>query len=232
MTDVVTPDPDRSDGAAMPSGGLLIWPRVVALVVAVSFFVGVVGYRIGLPDGRDLNEVDIGFLADMSTHHEGAITLAFAYLPNANDAVINQIAGEIIRTQSIEINFMNVILQDSDDDRISEVVTDNIAMEWMNDPVIPERMPGLATAADYEELRAASGVDADDIFTMLMIDHHAAGAVMADFEAANGNDDTTRKAARSMANIQRVEIAELNTRREALGLEPYRSEDGGHGASH
>ncbi len=168
----------------------------------------------------------------MSTHHEGALGLSFAYLPSANDTVIRQIAGEIIRTQSIEINFMTVLLQQSNDERIGTVVSDNVAMEWMGEPTVPARMPGMATVADLDELAATSGVEADDLFTRFMIDHHAAGAEMADYEATHGSEDQVRNAARSMAAYQRAEIAELNTRREVLGLEPYAASAGGHGASH
>ena len=226
------PTPDVSAELPDRFEGLLSWPRVIALVAAVAFLAGVIGYRIGQPDDPNLNEVDIGFLADMSTHHEGALGLAFAYLPSADDSVIRQIAGEIIRTQSIEINFMTVLLQQSNDERVDEVVSDNIAMEWMGDPTIPDRMPGMATVADLDELRATSGVEADDLFTRLMIDHHAAGAEMADYEAAHGREDQVRNAARSMATYQRAEIAELNIRREALGLEPYKPTADAHSGAH
>lgn len=57
-------------------------------------------------------------------------------------------------------------------------------MEWMDDRMIPERMPGLATGADFDELN------------------------------------------------QRIEIAELNTRREALGLALCTSPNNEHGADH
>ena len=51
-----------------------------------------------------------------------------------------------------------------------------------------------------------------------MIFHHDAGAEMAEHAAEHGSNDTVRALARKMAKTQRFEIAEMNLRREALGL--------------
>ena len=197
------------------------WPRVIALVATAAFIGGVIGYLIGRPDSPSFNDVDIGFLVDMSTHHDGAIKLAFRYVPEEHDRAITQIAHEIITDQSVEINAMGVFLSEADTDKVNAVEGDNVAMEWMGHPVVGSRMPGMPSQADFEELAASSGVKADDVFTRLMIDHHAAGAAMADYESANGGDDKVRELAQRMAANQRVEIAELNERRVALGLTRY-----------
>ena len=220
-SDDVNDDADRE--TAWPLG---LW-RTVALIAAIAFLAGVIGWRIGQPSNGSFNEVDAGFLADMSTHHEGALALGFAYLPHQNDATVTHFAREIIRDQSIEINAMTVLLADAGD-AAEAVLDDDIAMDWMGESFAPLEMPGLATEAEFEELEAASGVDADELFTRLMIVHHAAGAAMADYEAKHGENDTVRKLARAMARIQRIEIGELNRRRVALGLEEVDPDDGGH----
>lgn len=94
-------------------------------------------------------------------------------------------------------------------------------------------MPGLATAAQFADLEAAVGADADDVFTELMIRHHAAGVVMAEFADAGGDNARVRRFARGIARVQRTEIAELNARREQLGLARIDADfthaiDGGH----
>jgi len=76
-----------------------------------------------------------------------------------------------------------------------------------------------ATAEQLDELAAATGLDADDLFSRLMVAHHAAGAEMAEHAAEHGENETVRSFAAKVAKIQRVEIAELNDRREILGLE-------------
>ena len=70
------------------------------------------------------------------------------------------------------------------------------------------------------ELRASAGAQADEVFTRLMIDHHAAGVAMADFAAAHGQNANVQRLAAAMAKVQRSEIAELNHRRTTLGFAP------------
>ena len=210
-------------------------PRIAALVAAVAVLAGAIGYAVrGSGDKPDLNDVDIGFLADMVTHHQGAVALSFSYLPNQNDGAVTAIAEGIATNQSVEISLMNSQLAQSDDERIESVVNDDVAMEWMDESVDPANMPGLASVADFEELEAATGVGADEIFTRLMIEHHAAGIEMAEYVIEHGNDKVVRKLARSMADIQSFEIDELNVRREKLGLEPHEpaGHDSGNSHSH
>lgn len=204
--------------------------QTVALIVIAASLATLVTWWLAKPDDPDFNEVDIGFLADMTTHHQGAISLAFDYLPRENDQTVGHIAREIVVGQSAEISTMNSLLADagSDGDAIEQ---DDIAMEWMGEPVAPTEMPGLATPEEFDALRASSGVGADDLFTRLMIEHHAAGVEMANFAAVEGSDERVRRFARGIAEIQRREISELNGRRRTLGLDPVDTSTGGHGHS-
>jgi uncharacterized protein (DUF305 family) len=189
----------------------------VALVVVAAVLT--CGVTLWLTDDGNeaFNDVDVGFLADMTTHHQGAIRLAFDYLPREHDDVAGHIAREIILDQAVEISTMNQQLSNAVDDD-DPVLNDGVAMEWMGEPVAPRDMPGMPSEDELTSLEAASGVDADDWFTSLMIRHHAAGAAMADYEADHGENDTVRRFAENIAKIQRTEIAELNASREKLGL--------------
>jgi uncharacterized protein (DUF305 family) len=191
--------------------------QVVTLVVALCFLSGVAGWWIGRPTDPSFNNVDVGFLSDMETHHGGAISLAFAYLGREHDSLVGQIAREIVLEQSQEISVMNTYLDQAGPQKAT---TDDVAMDWMGLAVPISRMPGMPTSQDMSELRAAQGAQADEIFTRLMIDHHAAGVAMADFAAAHGENDDVRRLAAAMAKVQRSEIAELNHRRTTLGFEP------------
>lgn len=192
-------------------------PKFVVVALVGAFFGGILGWQLAQPGTEEFNDVDIGFLADMTTHHQGAISLAFDYLGRESDAVVGHMAREIVRAQSVEIATMNALLDDVGEPA-QGVIADDVAMEWMGEPVAPDEMPGLASAADYERLNAATGLAADDVFTELMIAHHAAGAEMADYEAENGQNETVRRFARRMARVQRLEIDEMNARRVVLGL--------------
>jgi uncharacterized protein (DUF305 family) len=232
---VTSADTELEDDTEPEDLSFFTLPRIVALVAAVAVLAGAIGYAArGGGEKPDLNNVDIGFLADMVTHHQGAVALSFSYLPNQNDGAVTAVAEGIATNQSVEISLMNSQLAQSDDERIEAVVNDDVAMEWMDEPVDPADMPGLASVADFEDLEAATGVDADEIFTRLMIDHHAAGIEMAEYVIEHGKDQVVRKLARSMVDIQSFEVDELNARREKLGLEPHEpaGHDSGNGHSH
>ena len=189
--------------------------QVVTLVVALCFLSGVVGWWIGRPTDPSFNDVDVGFLSDMETHHQGAISLAFNYLGRGNDALVAQIAREVILEQSQEISVMNSYLNQAGP-RKSE--NDDVAMDWMGLAVPLDRMPGMPTPQQTNDLRASTGAQADEIFTRLMINHHAAGVAMADYAAAHGENDDVKRLATAMSKVQRSEIAELNHRRTTLGF--------------
>ena len=209
-----TTEPDEP-ARPEPMPWRLPWVRTVVLIAVVGFACGVVGYLIGRPSDPSFDAVDVGFLADMTEHHSGALTLGFAYLPRGEDPTLTSMAREIITDQSQEIGTMNGLMAKVDD---QSTVGDGTAMDWMGHPVPSRLMPGLATQADYDRLATERGLVADDDFSKLMIFHHDAGAEMAEFAAEHGSNDTVRALARKMAKTQRFEIAEMNRRRQTLGL--------------
>jgi uncharacterized protein (DUF305 family) len=93
-------------------------------------------------------------------------------------------------------------------------------MAWMHEPHPAQQMPGMATPADLDRLRAAQGLEADDLFSQLMIRHHEGGIHMADFVATDGETGNIRNFARGIAASQRSEIGEINAVRTRLGLPP------------
>jgi uncharacterized protein (DUF305 family) len=207
--DAPAPDPPRRPGPAP-------W-QVVVLVIGLCFLAGVVGWWINKPDDQSFNAVDTGFLADMETHHNGAINLSFDYLDRSHDPVVKHFAQEIISSQSQELAVMNSYLNQAGG---NAVAGDNVAMEWMGHPVAPSEMPGMPTEAERAALDAATGAEADDIFTRLMIRHHAGGIAMAEYAAAHGENEGVRRLAANIAKVQRSEINEINARRVAIGLAP------------
>ena len=57
----------------------------------------------------------------------------------------------------------------------SEINETDVAMQWMDEPVPLDRMPGMATADDIDALRRCTD-DCDEIFVQLMTTHHEGGA--------------------------------------------------------
>jgi uncharacterized protein (DUF305 family) len=206
--------PDRDPG---PARGPARW-QVVVLVVALCFLAGVIGWWLNKPDTESFNAVDTGFLTDMETHHNSAINMSFDYLDRSHDPVVKHFAQEIISSPTEELAAMNSYLNEAGGAAIAG--DGNVAMAWMDHPVRPADMPGIPTKAELAQLDQSQGLAADDIFTRLMILHHAGGIAMAEYAAAHGEHSGVRELAATMAKVQRSEIDEMNTRRVALGLAP------------
>lgn len=208
-------------------------PGRFALVLAALVFVfaGAVGGWLATRDGSPrFNDADVGFLDDMVQHHSGAITLGFEYLQARGDGPMGHYAREIIVEQSQEVSQMNALLADVED---HETIGDGVSMEWMGTPVRTARMPGLATAEQITRLGESRDLDADDLFSELMVRHHAAGVAMADEVVRRGENEVVVRLARAMARVQRQEIAAMNAARVGLGLAAASTDPPmGHGPGH
>jgi uncharacterized protein (DUF305 family) len=215
MTITSPSESEPTESVPQPVAWRLPWVRTIVLIVVLCFAAGVVGWIIARPSDPTFNDVDVGFLADMTEHHSGAINLGFEYLPNAEDGTLASFAREIILDQSQEIGYMNALLADVDD---TSTVGDGVSMDWMGETVATADMPGLASQADFDRLAGELGITADDDFSRLMIEHHAAGVAMAEYAAEHGENAAVRRLARAMVKLQRFEIHEMNLRRVAIGL--------------
>lgn len=202
-------------------------PQAIGLMLAVIFLAGAVGFVVGsrqsAPPGRD--SVDVGFLYDMISHHEQAITISNLELENGGENAVKVFAREILALQSYEIGLMEQQLAEwgySRDDPPGP------AMGWMHMPADPGMMPGMASEPggmpgmasedELNRLATARGRDSDALFLSLMQDHHRGGVHMAEYAADNAETEFVRTLAARMARNQRVEIAELDQARGRTGL--------------
>jgi uncharacterized protein (DUF305 family) len=149
--------------------------------------------------------------------------MARAYMRYGDDTVLRSVAQEIDFAQAGDVRVMQDALS-----RWDEAGSPDVAMDWMDDPVAPDAMPGLATAADMNALTSRRGLELDDLFTRLMIEHHAGGADMADAAVGRARLGGVKDLARAMAFTQRREIDELNHRRLDIGLSVVVPETGAH----
>lgn len=191
-------------------------------IVVLMFLAGTVGMLIGVRLGGDApaaGSVDVGFLFDMSAHHQQAVILAEIELTNGQDPTMQGFAREIMRAQSYEIGLMAMRLGTWDHDPAERP---DEAMAWMGMATAPDAMPGTATAAQLRALQAAHGPEADALFVALMTAHHEGGVEMAEYAATHAKDTWVRDTAARMAAIQRQEILEMGRARVRAGL-PDRS---------
>ncbi|QXC62776.1 DUF305 domain-containing protein [Aquihabitans sp. G128] len=209
-TPAAAPVPDEAVGRLTRWFGPLTALRVVALLVAVAFLGGAVGWALSQHDRDPLSATDVGFMRDMSYHHEQAIEMSLILLgKDSVDADLKSFAQEFIIDQRYEQGLFNAIL-----DRYGySAEVGKTVMGWMGPPLPRDSMEGLATESQMAALRAATGTKAEALFVALMTEHHLGGLHMADWEARKGKDRTVRNVAKAMVTTQRGEVIDLNSYR-------------------
>jgi uncharacterized protein (DUF305 family) len=196
------------------------WPsyplwKVVIIVLAGAFLAATFGYWLGKPGPLDESSVEVGFLKDMTHHHEQAVQMAVIEQENGADPVIVGFATEILRRQSYELGVMATML-----DRFGSGPEPNeTAMAWMGEPTPVEEMPGLATEEQMAQLRAAKGPAADALFLELMTAHHRGGVHMATYAYEHAGADSVRDLEQRMAYVQATEINEFRDTAQRAGID-------------
>lgn len=186
--------------------------RLAVLGLAVAFLAGAVGFAAAARSADDRpNAVDVGFLQDMRFHHDQAVAMSLLMVQKPLDdgnPTVRVIAQELLLGQQIESGVMVGLLSRWGRPEANETGT---AMAWMDEPVPLDRMPGLATEANLDQLIAARGAEADQLFLRLMIAHHEGGLHMAERAASDAAVADTRDFAAALVRNQRDEITEMRT---------------------
>lgn len=187
---------------------------LVAVVAVVAVIAGVVlAGRVGAPPGAD--SVDVGFMQDMTTHHEQAVQMASIAAENGDDPIVRDFAREVLIFQQKEIGYMEALLEDWGQ---WPFPTDRTAMTWMGMSSTPEQMPGMQPDDAVRAMRDITGPAADAEFLRRMTDHHRGGIHMAEYAAANAEDPRVRDLAARMARVQQSEIQEYQQVADRLGI--------------
>lgn len=202
------------------------WLGLIGLIGAVAFLGAAVTYAVVERGDRPPAEssADVGFLRDMSSHHEQALALATSELQNGTSPEAQLFAREILQQQSWELGAMHRQLQLWGRQRDGS--TDE-AMAWMDMPTPVDAMPGMASDDELAALRKSEGAEADALFIALMQDHHRGGVAMATAAAEQVSDPWVKALAERMARNQAIEIREMESARgraeltdEPAGYEP------------
>ena len=125
---------------------------------------------------------EAGFARDMSVHHAQAVESSFIVRDSTEDPEVRAMAYDIINTQRAQIGMFSGWLQQWELPQTSV----RPPMEWTDHghggaPMESyDDMPGMASDADVQKLRDASGVEAEMLFLELMIEHHKGGVEMAE----------------------------------------------------
>ena len=216
MTEVVVED---NSVHTEPRGRLRVAPpspgQAIGLVLSLLFLAGAVGYMIGGERPPGESSADVGFLRDMTTHHDQAVEMANLVVERATEPLVRTFAREVLLTQRFELGLMSAWLGEWGYDYDAERPE---AMAWMGVPTPIEEMPGMASAVQMAALRRAQGRQVDALFLDMMSEHHRGGADMAATAVRVVKDADVRALAEGVARNQRIEINEYQGARQRLGL--------------
>lgn len=202
---------------------LLLTAAAVLLLLAGGWAVG----RLSAPqpsfplDGG----AEAGFARDMQVHHSQAVEMSMLIRDRTDDEEIRRLAYDIAVTQQQQAGQMHGWLSVWGLPQSST----QPPMSWMSPtgtgshhaPESPGHlsgsssgessgpaglMPGMASPADLERLKAARGTSAERIYLELMIPHHEAAVIMAEAVLARSTNPAVVDLAQSIKASQQSEI--------------------------
>ncbi len=203
---------------------------LVAGAAAVVLALGVgLGMAIDSGDGGSDSAapsmVDIGFSQDMIVHHEQAVVMTQLVRGRTKDPKVAALAAGIEADQLLDIGALRGYLALWS----APILPAGPPMTWMadeghhagglNTTGAPGTMPGMATTAQLNELRQATGPELDQMFLQLMFRHHAGGLTMLADAGEPAGVPAVRALANQMAFHQREETQTIVALLRASGIQ-------------
>ncbi|MER5312785.1 DUF305 domain-containing protein [Streptomyces sp. NPDC002773] len=190
------------------------WAAVTAVALALLFAGGAVtvasAEREEAPRTPSTASADAGFARDMSVHHQQAVEMSFIVRDRTQDEEVRRLAYDIANTQA---NQRGMMLGWLDLWELPKVESGVEPMTWMGmggsgdtGPLDGALMPGMATGAQLDQLRKASGREAEILYLKLMTAHHKGGVHMAEGCVQRCSVVVERDLAQGMVDAQESEI--------------------------
>ena len=152
--------------------------------------------------GQTFNDADVKFAQTMIPHHEQAVEMTDLVLAKSGlDPEVTALAQKIKDTQGPEMTTMTELLA-----------------AW-NQPLIPDHgaeadehhwdAEGMLTPEQMQELAAADGSAAHELFLVGMIEHHEGAIAMVQDEIDNGANPDAQRLAQAIKDGQTAEIDQM-----------------------
>jgi uncharacterized protein (DUF305 family) len=145
------------------------------------------------------NDADIRYMRNMIGHHQQAVDMAKLVPQRAVADEVKRVADRISATQDAEIEMMNSWLRQHGQPTVDPAHAGHESHD-------PATMPGMATPAQLDALRAATGTAFDAMFLQLMITHHQGALTMAGEIQTRGADVRIQEIADDVIATQSAEI--------------------------
>lgn len=188
--------------------------RAVPKIAIALLVVGVLGIaattvlqRSSTPvlQGRAPDAMDAMFIEEMVPHHQDAIDMAEMALGRSERPEIMQLAEDVIRTQSAEIDQMRAWYREW----YGADVPESGGRPGMMGRGSPGMMRGMMWqgTVDLEALEEAD--EFDKVFLEAMVPHHEMGVMMSRMAGSVTRRPELRELTRSIERAQRQEIADM-----------------------
>ncbi|WP_225987455.1 DUF305 domain-containing protein [Streptomyces spectabilis] len=148
-------------------------------------------------DDDSPNSADFDYVEKMIPHHAQALEMTRLVPKRAKSTKVKRLADRITAAQKPEIGAMERWLKSQGkkaEKRGHGAHHDHAGM------------PGMATPAQLEQLRAAEGEAFDELFLKLMITHHSGAVTMATDALSEGNNLLVEEMANDVVAQQTAEI--------------------------
>jgi uncharacterized protein (DUF305 family) len=226
-----------AEGGRLGSRTLQVGALVLAGILVV-LIAAIVGRTTAGGHSPGDSSVAAGFARDMTDHHAQAVDLATIIGQRTHDPDLRALATDIALTQTNQMGQMQGWLNQwgrslgrsgppmgwmtspgMDMQHASGSSTPAIDPALMR-PLSDGRMPGMATAAQVNELRTLPEDKAEVLFLQLMIAHHKAGIAMAQMAEALTREPVVDHLAAAMVAGQEAEITQMTQMLSARGATP------------
>jgi uncharacterized protein (DUF305 family) len=191
-----------------------ILPLALALAAVAAIIAGCGGSD---DNAKKANEVDRAFASEMIDHHQMAVDMADVAESRAQHPQIKSTAGNIVRTQTAEMNDLADLAGDDGagtgsgghemHDGSMESMEDNSSAKD-TEAIFGLSREQMGMTMDMDTLDQARAFDRT--FIDMMIPHHQGAIRMAHVELAKGNDPRLKAVARGIVAAQTKEIRQMN----------------------
>ena len=153
------------------------------------------------------NDADTMFAQMMIPHHEQAVQMSEVMLAKDDlDPDIEALANKIVAAQGPEIDQLKTILENWGEPTSME----SCGMEGMDHGSDSGAgMEGMMTEEQMQELEAAEGTEAAEMYLTMMTAHHRGAIDMAQEEVAEGQNPQAIEMAQKVIEDQEAEIQEM-----------------------
>jgi uncharacterized protein (DUF305 family) len=151
------------------------------------------------------NSADVDYMTTMIPHHQQAAVMTELVAEKATDEQVRAIAERIAVSQDAEVKLMGTWLT-----KYGKPVPGNdVSGHGGHGTAEHASMPGMATAEQLNQLRAATGAEFEKMFLKLMIAHHQGALTMAEAQLSGGVETKAQELAQEVITGQSAEIERM-----------------------